>query len=166
MVWAGISLGYRTDLHIFKRGYVTAVRYRDEVLEPIVRLYAATVGPTFVLMDDIARPHRAHIVHDYLESKGIARMAWPAYSLDLNPIENLWGALGQAVSSRFPPPATLIELETALQEEWRLLNSAAVDYLIESMVTRRKLCIQMTQYPINVLFSFYAVSFHFIHNSI
>ncbi|GFW61121.1 transposable element Tcb1 transposase [Trichonephila clavipes] len=56
MVWAGNSLGYRTDLHIFKRGSVTAVRYRDKVLEPIVRLYAAAVGPTFVLMDDNARP--------------------------------------------------------------------------------------------------------------
>ena len=89
------------------------------------------------------RPHRADIVDDYLESEGIARMAWPAYSPDLNPIENLWDALGRAVSSRFPPPATLIELETALQEEWRLLNSAVVDHLIESMVTRCKLCIQM-----------------------
>ncbi|GFX00812.1 transposable element Tcb1 transposase [Trichonephila clavipes] len=34
----------------------------------IVRLYAATVGPTFVLMDDNARPHRADIVDDYLKS--------------------------------------------------------------------------------------------------
>ncbi|GFW51908.1 transposable element Tcb1 transposase [Trichonephila clavipes] len=57
----------------------------------------------------------------------------PAYSPDLNPIENLCEALGRAVSSRFPPPATLIELETALQEEWRLLNSAVVDLPIESM---------------------------------
>ncbi|GFX78325.1 transposable element Tcb1 transposase [Trichonephila clavipes] len=118
MVWAGISLGYRTDLHIFKRGSVTAVRYRDEVLEPIVRLYAAAVGPTFVLMDDNARPHRADIVDDYLEGEGIARMAWPAYSPDINPIETLWDVLGRAVSSRFPPSATLIEMETALQEEW------------------------------------------------
>ena len=108
-----------------------------------MRLYAAAVGPTFVLMDDNARPHRADIVDDYLENEGIARMAWPAYSPDLNPIENLWDALGRAVSSCFPPPATLIELETALQEEWRLLNSAVVDHLIESMVTRCKLCIQM-----------------------
>ncbi|GFX29523.1 transposable element Tcb1 transposase [Trichonephila clavipes] len=84
-------------------------------------------------MDDNARPHRADIVDDYLESEGIARMAWPAYSPDLNPIENLWDALDRAVSSRFPPPTTLIELETALKEEWRLLNSAVVDHLIESM---------------------------------
>ncbi|GFW37868.1 transposable element Tcb2 transposase [Trichonephila clavipes] len=53
-------------------------------------------------MDDNARPHRADIVDDYLESEGIARMAWPAYSPDLNPIENLWDALGRAISSRFP----------------------------------------------------------------
>ncbi|GFV58093.1 transposable element Tcb1 transposase [Trichonephila clavipes] len=143
MVWAGISLGYRTDLHIFKRGFVTAVRYGDEVLEHTVRLYTATVGPTFVLMDNNARPHRADIVDDYLESEGIALMAWPAYSLVLNPIENVWDALGRAVSSRFSPPATLIELETALQEEWRLLNSVVADHLIESMVRRCKLCIHM-----------------------
>ncbi|GFX30352.1 transposable element Tcb1 transposase [Trichonephila clavipes] len=117
MVWAGISLGLRTDLHIFKRGSVTAVRYRDGVLESIVRLYAAAVGPTFVLMDDNARPHRADIVDDYLESEGIARIAWPAYSPDLNTIKNLCDTLGRAVSSRFPTPATGIELETALQEE-------------------------------------------------
>ncbi|GFU14795.1 transposable element Tcb1 transposase [Trichonephila clavipes] len=55
MVWAGISLGYRTDLHIFKRCSMMAVRYRDDVLELIVRFYAAAVGPTFVLMDDNAR---------------------------------------------------------------------------------------------------------------
>ncbi|GFW71224.1 transposable element Tcb2 transposase [Trichonephila clavipes] len=85
-------------------------------------------------MDDDAHPHRADIVDDYLESEGIARMAWPAYSPDLNPIENLLDALGRAVSSRFSPPATLIELEIAQEEEWRLLDSVVVDHLIQSMV--------------------------------
>ncbi|GFU93506.1 transposable element Tcb1 transposase [Trichonephila clavipes] len=136
MVRAGISLGYRTELHIFKRGSVAALRYRDKILEPIVRLCAAAVGLTFALIDDNTRAHRADIVDDYMESEGIARMAWPAYSPDLNPIGNLWEALGRAVSSSFPPPVTLIELETALQEERRFLRSAVVDHLIESMIRR------------------------------
>ena len=68
-------------------------------------------------------------------------MSWPTYSPDLNPIENLWNALGRTVSSRFPPPASLIEMKTALKEEWRLLSSTAVDHLIQSMVRIRKLSI-------------------------
>ncbi|GFW09796.1 transposable element Tcb2 transposase [Trichonephila clavipes] len=34
MVWAGIMMDRRTDLHFFDTGSVTAQRYRDEVLEP------------------------------------------------------------------------------------------------------------------------------------
>ncbi|GFX05648.1 DDE_3 domain-containing protein [Trichonephila clavipes] len=37
MVWAGIKLdGHR---HLFARDTVTAVKYRDEVLEPFVRFF-------------------------------------------------------------------------------------------------------------------------------
>ncbi|GFS83556.1 histone-lysine N-methyltransferase SETMAR [Trichonephila clavipes] len=57
--------------HQHAQGSVTAVWYHNEVLEPIVRFYAAAVGLTFVLMDNNARPHRADIVDDYLESEGI-----------------------------------------------------------------------------------------------
>ncbi|GBM70916.1 hypothetical protein AVEN_263589-1 [Araneus ventricosus] len=99
------------------RSSVTAVRYRNEVLDPFVKLFAAAVGPSFVLKDDNVCPHRGAIVDDFLESEGIAHMEWLAYSLDLNPIENIWDALGRAVCRRFPSPATLRDLETALQEE-------------------------------------------------
>ncbi|GFV97549.1 hypothetical protein TNCV_2040571 [Trichonephila clavipes] len=117
---------------------IVAKRNRRATSTRVTSMVTASiaVGPTFVLMDDNARPHRADIVNDYLEREEIARMAWPVYSPDFNPIENLWDALGRAVSSRFPPLVTLIELETALQEEWRLLSSAVVDFLIESMVRR------------------------------
>ena len=66
---------------------MTAVPYQDEVLEPIVRLYAAAVSPTLVSIDDNARPHRATIVDDWMESEGIACMAWPAYSPTLIPLK-------------------------------------------------------------------------------
>lgn len=49
-------------------------RYWDEVIETIVRLYATVVGPAFVFIDDNERPHRAHIIDEYLESERIDLM--------------------------------------------------------------------------------------------
>ncbi|GFW56759.1 transposable element Tcb1 transposase [Trichonephila clavipes] len=127
MVWAGISLGYRPDLHIFKRGSVTAVRYREEDLEPIVILYTAAVGHTFVLMDDNACPHRADIVDDYLESEGIALMAWPAYSPTLIPLK-IFGMLSAVLYLH------LSYLQPLLLS-WKLLYKKNGDYLILRWLT-------------------------------
>ncbi|GBM69512.1 hypothetical protein AVEN_205388-1 [Araneus ventricosus] len=102
MVWAGIMLDGRTPLHVFERGTVTCVRYRDEILEPYVRLFRGAVGPEFILMDDNARPHRALLVDEFLESEDIRRMDSPATSPDLNPIEHVWDALGRAIATRNP----------------------------------------------------------------
>ncbi|GFX96751.1 transposable element Tcb2 transposase [Trichonephila clavipes] len=53
MVWVGIMIDGRRDLHFFDTGSVTAQRYRDEVLEPYVRLLQGAVGSDFIFMDDI-----------------------------------------------------------------------------------------------------------------
>ncbi|GBL74568.1 hypothetical protein AVEN_235482-1 [Araneus ventricosus] len=70
MVWAGISLGGHTDLHVFHGGTLTGVRYRDEILDPYVRPYADAIGNDFILMDDNARPYRFVVVEDYIKGHG------------------------------------------------------------------------------------------------
>ncbi|GBM09329.1 Transposable element Tc1 transposase [Araneus ventricosus] len=117
MVWAGIMLDDRTPLHVFESGTVTGVRYRDEILEPYVSLFRGAVGPEFILMDDNARPHRALLVDEFLESEDIRRMDWAARSPDLNPIEHVYDALGRAIATRNLPPTTIQEMKTALLNE-------------------------------------------------
>ncbi len=57
MVWGGIRMDGRAELYVVNGGTMTAVRYRDEVLQPIVR--PGAIGQDFVLMQAIARPHTA-----------------------------------------------------------------------------------------------------------
>ncbi|GFV71366.1 DDE_3 domain-containing protein [Trichonephila clavipes] len=83
----------RTLPHVFKRGPVTGVRYRDEVLELYFPFFSGTCGPEFILMDDNAGPQRALLVDEFPESENIRRMVWPARSPDLNPVEYVWNAL-------------------------------------------------------------------------
>ncbi|GFT90446.1 transposable element Tc3 transposase [Trichonephila clavipes] len=143
LVWAGISLGCHTDLHVFHGGTVTGLRYRDEILDPYVRPYAAAIGNDFILMDDNARPHRARIVEEYLEDHGLERMEWPARSPDLNPIEHLWDYLGREVAALNPPPRSLHELKQGLLCVWSSLPIPVSDNLINSMGNRCRQCIQV-----------------------
>ncbi|GFW60444.1 transposable element Tcb2 transposase [Trichonephila clavipes] len=116
-----------TDLYIIRDGPLTACRYRDEILRPIVVPYAAAIGDDFLLMGDNCRPHRANLVEDSLFEEGIVRMEWPACFPDMNPIEHVWDALGRRVPGRQPPPQTLQELERDLLEEWNRINTPTRD---------------------------------------
>ncbi|GFW90009.1 transposable element Tc1 transposase [Trichonephila clavipes] len=52
LVWGGIMLGSRTDLHIFDAGSVNETRYCNEIVLPYVRLFRGAMGLQFLIMDD------------------------------------------------------------------------------------------------------------------
>ena len=74
MVWGGISLDGRTDLHGFNCGTLMAVRYIYVILGPFVRPNAGAVGPGFALVQDNARPHVARMCLQFLDEEDIETM--------------------------------------------------------------------------------------------
>ncbi|GFU11107.1 transposable element Tcb2 transposase [Trichonephila clavipes] len=143
MVWAGIMINGRTRLHVVANGTMTGQRYIDEVLLPHVRLFRGAVGDKFVFMDDNATCHRTLAVQDCLDSEGIQRLVWPAHSPDLNPIENVWDALGRQVAGRNYPPSNKNTLIRALTDEWDKLPQQLLDNVVLSMVRRVGCCITL-----------------------
>ncbi|KFM59800.1 Transposable element Tcb1 transposase, partial [Stegodyphus mimosarum] len=140
LVWGGIILGSRTDVHV-QIGTMTSQIYRDVVLEQYVRLFRGAMDAQFVFMDDNARPHRANIVNECIQSEDITRMDWPAFSPDWNPVEHVWDMLGRRVAARLPPPTCLPELRRALLFEWYHIPQDQIDNLILSMPRRCTDCI-------------------------
>ncbi|GFT73476.1 transposable element Tcb2 transposase [Trichonephila clavipes] len=143
MVSAGIMINGRTRLHVVANGTVTGQRYIDEVLLPHVRLFCGAVGDKFVFMDDNATCHRTLAVQDCLDSEGIQRLVWPARTPDLNPIENVWDALGREVAGRNYPSTNKNTLIRALTEEWDKLPQQLLDNVVQSMVRHVECCITL-----------------------
>ncbi|GFS73890.1 spectrin alpha chain, non-erythrocytic 1 [Trichonephila clavipes] len=144
LVWGGIILGSRTVLHV-QSVTMTGHLYRDVILEQHVRLFRGSMGAEFLFMDDNARPHRANIVDECLQSEDITRMDWPAYSPDLNPIEHVWDMLGRLMAARQPTPTYLLELRRALLDEWCNIPQDQIDNLILSIPRRCTACIASSE---------------------
>ncbi len=141
MVWAGIWVGGRTDLVVFRQGTLTGVRYVNEVIRPQVIPTARQLGQGFIFMDDNAPCHRARVVQNELRNNNIYHLPWPAKSPDLNPIEHAWDMLGRAVRTGPAPPQTLDALAAALVAHWRAIPQADLDRLIASVPARVQACI-------------------------
>ncbi|GFS65835.1 transposable element Tcb2 transposase [Trichonephila clavipes] len=110
LVWGGIMLGSRTDLHIFDAGSVNGTRYCNEILLPYLRLFRGAMGLQFLFMDDNAPCHRTVAAEELLESRRLA--------------------------ARTLPPVTIRELRLALQDEWAAMPQQLIDTLILSMGRR------------------------------
>ncbi|GFW99570.1 transposable element Tcb2 transposase [Trichonephila clavipes] len=141
LVWGGIMLGSRTDLHIFDAGSVNGTRYCNEILLLYVRLFRGAMGLQFLFMDDNEPCHRTVAAEQLLESEDIERMDWPARSPDLNPIEHAWDFLGRRLAARTLPPVMIRELRLALQDEWAAMPQQLIDTLILSMGRRCETCL-------------------------
>ncbi|GFY06651.1 transposable element Tc3 transposase [Trichonephila clavipes] len=72
-----------------------------------------------------------------------SRFSYGSYSPDLNPVENVWDALGRQVAGRNYPPTNKNTLIRALTEEWDKLPQQLLDNVVQSMARRVECCITL-----------------------
>lgn len=150
MFWGAFGASARTTLNVLlgdpesQRGGVTA-----RVILTTLRSELPTIlAPGSIFMQDNAPVHTARLVqnwlHDWAEENGIRLLDWPAYSPDLNPIENLWKMIKERVIEAHPElldmgnsMQALDLLEMAAVEAWEGLEDRVLQNLIHSM--RRRL---------------------------
>ena len=117
-MWAAISNDSKAEL-VHVPGNLTALRYRDEILQP--HLMHVIDRQRELFQQDNARPHTARLAMDYLEQNAINVLPWPSKSPELNPNESFWDHLDKRVYQRQPAPQTLDQLCQMLQQEWRTI---------------------------------------------
>ncbi|GFV04071.1 transposable element Tcb1 transposase [Trichonephila clavipes] len=93
MVWGGIGYHPCTPL-VRIAGTLNSQRYISEALEPFVLPYLQGLA-TAVFQQDNARPLVARIVQRFFVNQQIELLPWPARSLELSPIENMWSMVAQ-----------------------------------------------------------------------
>jgi hypothetical protein len=94
-----------------------------------------------IFQQDNAPCHKALCVTQMLNNAGVQVIAWPPYSPDLSPIENLWAIVKQKVHvASYVSKEALVE---RIQDIWTndLSVKEACKSLIESMPQRINACI-------------------------
>lgn len=135
MVWGCFNLADKSEL-TFISGNIDSKKYQD-VLEKHLLPFLERQDLNYVLFQqDNARPHVSKSTKKWLEDRNINTMYWPAYSPDLNPIENLWGELSRRVYSNGKVYNTIGELKSSILCNWYEIEQRYCKTLINSMPTR------------------------------
>ncbi len=122
-------------------GALNSVRHRDILRHNLISSFRefSPRGP-WIFQQDNARFHTTPETISYLHGLGITWLEWPAWSPDLNPIENFWSELKARVYSRFPQ--TMEELEQFIREEWDATGLTYINKLCRSMPRRLQLLLE------------------------
>ncbi|EPS38514.1 hypothetical protein H072_7758 [Dactylellina haptotyla CBS 200.50] len=106
--------------------------------------------PHYKFIQDNAPIHKARLATQWFYSNGIELISYPAYSLDLNPIEHAWVPLKELVKQHYPHLSTMGgRLETikpaiadAIIHCWKLLDENLLRTLGRSIKARCKTVIK------------------------
>ena len=126
MLYRGTGFLIPLKGNLDKNGYLDILRNSG-----IPSAHLLGYGDNFIFQDYSAPCHRANVVQQWKSDQNIRCLEQPPQSPDLNPIENLWRHLGEAV--RRARCHYLNELQQALVYGWSQIPVRRFQRLIRSM---------------------------------
>lgn len=94
---------------------------RDQLL-PELEYAQANIPGEWKFMQDNCPAHRSQNVRAFLQENNVECIEWPAYSPDLNPIENVWAWMKRKLAAENPPCETNEQLVDAFLRIWEQLT--------------------------------------------
>lgn len=134
MYWGAIRYDGRKMLikcpnHLNSDGYIK-----------ILKKYAKKMHhQDIIFQQDNAPIHKSKKTKDFLQTVDWETLDWPAYSPDINPIENLWAIIKKRLGSQ---TVTWENLDQKVREIWDSIEPEIIQNLYDSMPNRIKKVIQ------------------------
>ena len=90
-------------------------------------------GEEWIFQQDNVRIHNATITKKYLFEQKIRFLYYPACSLDLNPIEYLWGLIVAKVYEGGRQCTTISKLKNAILDAWQKIPTVQLQKLVDAL---------------------------------
>lgn len=135
MVWASFGWNGKSEI-CFIDERMNAENYRQLLNDHLTHIGSTIGGDKWIFQQDNAPIHRANANINWFKSRKIDVLPWPAYSPDLNPIENLWGILVRKVYEGGRQFYRTNDLKKAIEDCWAKIELHVLQNLVESMPNR------------------------------
>lgn len=135
MTWAAFCINGKTPI-CFISTKMKSINYTDLLEDVLIDFLENNLEDQVIFQQDNAPIHKSRETMAWFESKNIEVMRWPAYSPDLNPIENLWGILSRKVYENGRQFSSIQELRGEVNRCWQEIQPMTLQSLINSMPNR------------------------------
>ena len=135
MIWASFGWVGKSSI-CFVDGRMNSNEYREVLKNHPVHIGNGIDGSNWVFQQDNAPVHQLKANITWFKSQKINVLPWPWLSLDLNPIENVWGPLVRKVESEEMQFRTREQLKTAIFKSWEEITIDQLRNLVNSMPAR------------------------------